>query len=243
VAKLTRYALEPMGEPRGIDYDYAAVTAPTSQEEIGFQALRCGTALLVAFCDPPSWGATFTDRKTKRLARRGAGDLFERFSSEQGQAAISWLTQSYGRVTAEARRRAAAEEPDPGRAAMYEATADQDDWLAAIVGERWPVDNEPAKEWADSIGHPPDLHESESHVLNQRARVDASIEPISVVLWPEARDLHAVFLDWTGGPTIDIGPGVTSDWHQVAPQWANLIGPDRRSYMEVVESAEAPGAG
>lgn len=238
VAKLTRHALTPMGEPLGLDYSYAAATRPTTEDEVAFEALRVGAALLVAFCDPPSWGE-FNDRKTRKLARRGAADLFSKFSGAQGQAAISWLTQSYGAVLAAQRRAAAAEETGE-KAANLEATAETDDWLSAIVGERWPVDSEGAIKFADEVWWMPEgTSDPEPWVVSMSARLSASIEAISVALWPDCRKLQPVFFEWTGVglESAQQMRGISSDWRHVAPQWANLLQPERRSYIELMESA------
>lgn len=227
-----------MGEPFGLDYGQAAATRPTTEDEIAFEALRVGAALLVAFCDPPSWGE-FRDRRNRKLAQRGAKDLFSKFPGKQGQSAISWMTQSYGAVLA-AQRRAAATEEGGEKAESLEATAEVDDWLSAIVAQRWPVDSGEPIAFADEVWWLPEgPGDPERWVVNAKARLSANIEAITVALWPDSPKLLPVFAEWAGvsAEALQQMRGVTSDWQHVAPQWGNLLQPDRLSYIELMESA------
>lgn len=232
-AALQRQALTEMGKPYGIDYTETFFRSPTSDEEVGYQALRCGASLLIAFIDPPSWGL-FQSRATKKLAKRAAQRLSKTFPKQSGQGAISWLTQRYGR-TMSSHRRAAAAAADPASAATLNRAAAAEESLSDLVAKLWPVDNEAALTLAASPWEVLDAA-PDAPLAHANARMAASIEAICTALWPGSEELYPVLAEWVLGYTgIGVRMMISRDWINTAPQWINLLESTPDSYGQVIE--------
>lgn len=233
-AKLQAAALSPVAKAVGLDYFESFFEPPETDEELAFQAMRCGAELMVAFADPDGW--IVEGRPLRRLARRGANRLQRALAEDSGRDAISWVTQSYGRVMASARRNSMAE-AGPEKQASLAATADMDEWLAELAGALRPVDpGHPAIGYAFEVGGPLPAADPEPAVKDANDRLVCAIQAICLATWPRAEELAPVFLDWaTSYEGLTMRRVVNSDWLHVAAQWTNLLDPSRRrSYREVM---------
>lgn len=110
-ADLTRAALTPIAARHGIDYDESAFTAPASDAELGFEALRCCTGLVMAFAYEDAWPDD--NRALRKLASTAASIVRDSFHDRAGRDAITWAAVQYGRVMAEPRRASLGARPVP----------------------------------------------------------------------------------------------------------------------------------
>lgn len=235
-----RVALSPMAARCGVDYDESASVPPESESATAFEALRACSSLLMAFAYEDAWPGG--DRKARKSGKRGAALVRGSFSTDSGRDAISWITQQYGLVLAAMRRRAAQESPE--RAEPMQATAEVDEWLAGLVEKAWPVEGHD-----DELGFARQHNQSRSYDIdNPDAMVDlhahadrvrATVEMLSVAMGPAAEEIIPALTPWTYMFDITFAQALALDWRHVGEHWANLIQPERRSYIDVAGDREA----
>src|SRR3954449_5905099 len=97
-ADLTRAVLVPIGDRHGIDYDTSAFTAPSTPSDLGFEAVRCCTGLVMAFAYEDAWPAG--DRAMRKLGRTAAALVRDSFHDAPGRDAVTWAASRFGQVVA-----------------------------------------------------------------------------------------------------------------------------------------------
>lgn len=239
-ADLTRSALTPIAERHGIDYDESGFTAPASHEDLGFEALRCCSGLVMAFAYDDAWPTD--DRALRKLAKRAAGLVCDSFHDDAGRDAITLAAGRYGEVMAELRRAAADEEPE--QADADRATADADERLGGLAARLWPVDSDhPAIAYARAACARSPLRASKNadtvEGMGPALRTAATVETLSLATWPSTPDLEAAIIRWTYGLDLQFAAGVLADWQLTGSYWANLVGPDPVSYTDMADAVAA----
>jgi hypothetical protein len=239
-ADLTRAVLTPIGDRHGIDYDSAMFTAPSRPEDLGFEAIRCCTGLVVAFAYEDAWPTD--DRATRRLGKKAAALVRDSFHDTPGRDAVAWAACGFGRVMADLRRRAAERGGDDANA--YRATAEADERLARLAACIRPVD-----EQHPAIAYARKLHGSRGYDIdNADARIDlhacasrtaATVEALSLATWPSTPELEPAITRWTYNLHVEFAAAVQSDWSLAASYWGNLIGPDPIPYADMIDVVAA----
>ena len=226
-----------MAERVGLDYDMSGFRPAATEEEIGFEALRCGSSLVLAFAYPEAWGTG--GRADRKLGRRGARLVQVALHTDDGRDAISWMTQRYATVMAAMRRTAAADDPD--RAAAFEATAEGDEWLGSLAARVWPVrGQEAALEFASECARTR-LFDSDNPqaLIDLRAyamRTAAVVETLAIAAGRDRAQIEDALVRWSMTLDIEFDAGVLSDWSSAGHYWGNLLRPDRVSFGDLVES-------
>lgn len=223
--------LAPMGNRLGVDYYEAYLTAPRTDAERVFGALRCGHQLLMNFTRAEGW----PDKSmgglggSKRTRRKAAKHFARALQTEDGHDAIAWLAQSYGEAMAQTWRESA--EPDLDLAGAS-------DTLVAMVRSAWPVSDyygvlsqiERAEEGRFFDPHNPDA------VVDLAAyALRAGIMARAVALTMGSSFEQFVFEITAPLYSLNLtySVGMLADWAQVAPYWANLLHADALSYYEL----------
>jgi hypothetical protein len=237
-ADLRRVVLTPIGERHGIDYDTSTFAAPSRPEELGFEAVRCCTGLVMAFAYEDAWPTD--DRAVRKLGRKAAALVRDSVHDTPGRDAVTWAACRFGRVMADLRRRAAQADRDDADA--YRDTADADERLAGLAASLWPVDEQhPAIAYArelrpgyeiDSPDALIDLHAYASHTA-------ATVEALSLATWPSTPELESAITCWTYNLDLRFAGAVQSDWTLAASYWGNLIGPDPIPYADMIDIVAA----
>jgi hypothetical protein len=188
-AELRRAVLTPIGERHGIDYDTSTFAAPSSPEELGFEAVRCCTGLVMAFAYEDAWPDE--DRALRKLGRKAAALVRDSVHDTPGRDAVTWAASRFGRVMADLRRRAAQAGRDDADA--YRATADADERLAGLVAGLWPVDEQhPAIAYARELRPGYEIDNPDALIDLLRLRVPhrghgRSAQPRHLAVDPRAR--------------------------------------------------------
>jgi hypothetical protein len=235
-ADLTRAALSPIAVRHGIDYDESGFSAPASDEELGFEAPRCCSGLVMAFAYEDAWPAD--DRTLRKLAKQAAGLVRDSFHDDAGRDAIAWSASRYGDVMAELRRATADE--DAEQADAYRTTADADEHLGCLAARLWPVDaDHPAIDFARGAcaRRPPRASRSADTLegMAPALRTAATVEALSLANVRPTDDRGLQIRGRRPCLDLEFAAGVLADRQLAGSYWANLIGPDPIPYTDMVD--------
>jgi hypothetical protein len=235
VGEYVSAVLAPMGRRLGVDYDEAYLTAPRTDSERVFGALRCGQQLLMNFTRAEGWpddsggGLGVSQRSRRKAAKQFARAL----RTEDGHDAIAWLAQSYGEAMAQTWRDAAGPEADPEPDLPGASEA-----LSELVRTAWPVN--------DYHGVLPKIERAEERRLfnpdNPEAMVDLGAYALRAGIMARAVALtmgasYEQFAFEITAPLYSLhmtySVGMLADWARVAPYWANVLHTDALPYYDL----------
>jgi hypothetical protein len=233
--------LAPMGERLGVDYYEAYLTAPQTDAERVFGALRCGQQLLMTFTRAEGWPDDSMGGLggSKRARRKAAKHFAAALQTEDGHDAIAWLAQGYGAAMAQTWRKAAEPGADPDL-----SLAGPSDALSELVRSAWPV--------SDYHGVLAKIERAEARRLfdpdNPDAAADLSAYALRAGIMARAVALtmgssYEQFALEITGPLYSLhltySIGMLADWAHVAPYWANLLRSDSLSYYDMTNQINA----
>jgi hypothetical protein len=235
--ELTETALEPIAKGVGINYSLSGYRRPRTDPELGFEALRGCSSLLLAFAYADAWPGA--GRAARKRARRAADVVRVALRTDEGRDAIAWATRRYGEHMAALHRDGALSHPDEADA--YHGAADSDEWPAGLAARVWPVSASRHEDMVAYTGRLTEIRDPNATnapitLRSYADRTAATVEMLSIAAACDRAVMEPAFLHWTIAPDLHMNTTVMQDWIWARHHWANLVGPEPQPYLAVMRA-------
>ncbi len=229
-----------MAEQVGLDYTASFLSPPMTDAALAFEAVRCGSGLLLNYIDPgTAWSSmSLRDRASRRQAAKASRHIAGALTTDDGRDAISWMTQGFATAMAEFWRRAAVTHE---HAEQLRASADASERLAHLVAQMWPVldRHQVLREIAraeEKRFYDPFNPDAMMDLSDYASRARVTAEALALAAGDRFAEFELLIISPVLSLDLEHGHLLASDWNFTGKEWVNLLHPDPVARASVLQS-------